>query len=111
MKRGKLLLLCALLLVAVAALTVPSQAAATTCLTHPGGGYACVDYNHLSTCDTQVDGNRVRTWFHLTYDRGNYYIGGWAPSGGCTDETYWSPIYDFRVCIENEGCTGWKTQY
>jgi hypothetical protein len=109
----KLILLLAVALVSVVAFAAtPSQAAAKTCTTHPGGAYACVLYGHLiQVCDTQVDGHRARGWFNTWVDGQLNWITPWAPTRGCTsyEGVAGGQMSRFRVCIEYEGCTAWKS--
>jgi hypothetical protein len=80
---------------------------------HDGGGYGYISHGAgiiaLTQCDTQVDGNSVR--LHLRWTWGDLWVSRvWAPSGDCASdmkEASMSHVSAFRVCIENEGCTGW----
>jgi hypothetical protein len=88
---------------------------------HGGGGKGWANWESMPSgtlyvwhvaCDTQVDGNRVRN--HYKYEGSSYnYVGiYWAPSGGCVTEyvNAYARIAYLRVCIENEGCTGYVRQ-
>jgi len=95
-----------------AVLAAPAQAYT---LTHGGGGYGYVTNQHwLNVCDTQVDGHRVRLWYTTFFsDKAHPSITGWAPSRGCHREgSIWGDrVFQFRVCIEAEGCTGWSKMW
>ncbi len=79
-----------------------------------GGGSANMQpgfNNMIRACDNQVDGHRVRAWYYQinqTYGEPTY--SAWAPSGGCSEYqgTSWGqPMREFRVCVEEEGCSAW----
>lgn len=109
MRTRALRLVLALAVSTVGLVAVPSPAQAQVCSSHSGGGSACVDGMWITTCDNQVDGHRVRS--HIRFSSGGtVYYTGWAPSQGCYREGHLSRIYEFRVCIEEEGCTAWKRQ-
>lgn len=67
----------------------------------PGGGT-------IRSCDGDAgDGHRVRAW--IRWGTIEYASPWWAgPAGGCTG--FWNPpnsIGAYRVCVEDEGCSGW----
>jgi hypothetical protein len=68
-----------------------------------------VDNNWMHVCDRQVDGHRVRLHYRVAWNQPIYYS-GWAPSGGCHDQGDYFYILQFQVCVEAEGCSGWKSQ-
>jgi hypothetical protein len=79
-----------------------------------GGGRADIQpntNNRIRACDTQVDGHRARAWFYSnTQNPAEPTLTPFAPSGGCPDYmgTGWgSPIVEFRICVEAEGCSAW----
>jgi hypothetical protein len=79
-----------------------------------GGGTAQIrpgTNNFIRACDTQVDGHRARAWFYSnTQNPAEPTFTPFAPSGGCTEYmgTGWgSPIVEFRICVEYEGCSAW----
>ena len=79
-----------------------------------GGGTAQIQpgtNNMIRACDTQVDGHQVRAWLRTnTQNQGDYTTTPFAPSGGCTEYMgggWGSPITEFRVCVEAEGCSPW----
>jgi hypothetical protein len=115
MNRVKLLLAGALV---VAALSVAASAQAqvnglATNPPDPSMGRVW-NSNTYNACDWQVDGHRVRLWYH-TAAGGGWLQSAWAPSGGCTEpahSTLLAWILGFRLCIEAEGCgptTGLQT--
>ena len=60
-------------------------------------------------CDYDVDGNKARAWFHPTLNAPeSYRVTPWAPSQGCGEWAgSWTMADRVRVCVENEGCSGW----
>ena len=99
------------LLVAGLVIAAPALAAMSVSF---GGGTAQVQpntNNRIRACDNQVDGHRARAWFYSnTQNPAEPTLTPWAPSGGCTEYmgTGWgSPIVEFRICVEAEGCSAW----
>ena len=79
-----------------------------------GGGTAQIQpgYNNMiRACDTQVDGHRARAWFYNNLQNpGEPTLTPFAPSGGCTEymgSSWGLPITEFRICVEDEGCSAW----
>lgn len=80
---------------------------------------SCAEVHNLSmitVCDRDRDGRKVRAWWHswmLPYSEP--LPTGWAtrsPADGsprCHTQgsTLGQPIFDVRVCVEEQGCTRW----
>lgn len=96
---------------AACALAAPSAALGhTQYSTHPEGSYVQVDgHSWMKACDRDVDGHRVRGWYDHWWAPGSYYQTAWAPSQGCTEPIGIGQLRSFRVCVEDEGCTAWKS--
>jgi hypothetical protein len=97
------------------ALAVPASAvAASGYVVHPSDpSYGYVrpsDQQTYWACDLHVDGHRARLHFRNEFmSPGNYLTSYWAPSQGCTAPARsWGWIVEFRICVENEGCSAWK---
>jgi hypothetical protein len=78
---------------------------------HPSDpAIACVWNNRrIEWCDRHVDGHRVRAHYFPPYPPPNgYRMTAWAPSQNCANEGSLDNIAFFRVCVETEGCSGWK---
>jgi hypothetical protein len=95
----------------VAAVTVADAHTWSPCVYHPSDpSYGCVDHNWMHVCDRDVDGHRVRLHYIVDWSQPVYYS-GWAPSQGCHDQGDYYNIIQFRVCVEAEGCSAWKSQW
>jgi hypothetical protein len=97
----------------VAGLVVAAPALAANSVSF-GGGRADIQpgtNNRIRACDTQLDGHRARAWFYVnTQNPSEPTFTPFAPSGGCTEYmggSWGSPIVEFRICVEAEGCSAW----
>ena len=125
----RIVILAAVAVVASIAVPVPSAQAehewghCDTKIKHPsdpdriGAGaqnsYACEWWNNWARwCDYDVDGHGVRAW--LDFGRGTVIQTAWAPRMGCEymgTAWPWGNIHLYRVCVEQEGCSAWKSPY
>jgi hypothetical protein len=69
------------------------------------------DHHWYKACDRQVDGHRVRLHYSTWANTGLILYSAWSPSQSCTQEastTLGVTMYQFRICVEAEGCSAWK---
>lgn len=104
------------LIVAVAMLgAVLGLLSATPADAHPtsvkhGADVAQVGPNHhtITWCDKEGDGHRVYAQYRVEFFT---ITTGYDPNGnrpGCGRQTDSWAIYDYRVCEEGVGCSGWR---
>lgn len=76
-----------------------------------GADFAEVGTRHhtIKWCDREADGHRVYAQYRVEFF--GTITTGYDPNGsrpGCGRRTEGMAIYDYRVCEERAGCSGWR---